>query len=308
LLGLIAFILLLPSISKAERLPIKTYTVADGLAHNSVHPMFQDAKGFLWLATAEGLSRFDGYSFTNYGIEDGLGHIFVNHIAVDRSGRLWVATNGGGVARLMDEPPKNENPSARKKFVSFSIEEGGEKNQVNSVNQILFDAENRMWCLTDNGLFRARRIEVAERDFELVVARNRDFPYAAHAALADSRGRLWFGSDNQAIQIADGKTIVYEPVREANQPAAKSPAWNAIEAFAEDESGRIFAADTHGIYEFVEPQNEAARGAWRKLPIDFAAAQVGTIAAGAAVCGSARISIWCVTAMGNRRFTRPPTA
>lgn len=103
----------------AERLPIKTYTVADGLAHNNVHPMFQDAKGFLWLATAEGLSRFDGYGFTNYGIEDGLGHIFVNHIAVDRRGRLWVATNGGGVARLIDEPPENENPSAIKKVRQF---------------------------------------------------------------------------------------------------------------------------------------------------------------------------------------------
>ncbi len=49
----------------AERLPVKTYTVADGLAHSRIQQIFQDAKGFLWLATGEGLSRFDGYGFTS---------------------------------------------------------------------------------------------------------------------------------------------------------------------------------------------------------------------------------------------------
>jgi len=50
------------------------------------------------------LSRFDNYRFTNYGAGDGLPHIFINDVTVDRQGRLWVATNGGGVARLVDDP------------------------------------------------------------------------------------------------------------------------------------------------------------------------------------------------------------
>ena len=48
------------SISHAERLPIKTYTVADGLAHNEVNKIVRDSRGFLWFCTADGLSRFDG--------------------------------------------------------------------------------------------------------------------------------------------------------------------------------------------------------------------------------------------------------
>ena len=43
--------------------PLKTYTNADGLAHNSVHRIVRDSP-FLWLSTFEGLSRFDGYGFT----------------------------------------------------------------------------------------------------------------------------------------------------------------------------------------------------------------------------------------------------
>src|SRR5512143_4308285 len=50
--------------SQAERLPIKTYTTADGLAQNAVNQIVRDSRGFLWFCTNEGLSRFDGYTFT----------------------------------------------------------------------------------------------------------------------------------------------------------------------------------------------------------------------------------------------------
>src|SRR5215510_10611179 len=111
--------LLLAGAARAEQLPIKTYTITDGLAHGSVNSIYQDHKGFLWFGTWEGLSRFDGYGFVNYDRRDGLPDVFINHITEDRQGRLWVATNGGGVARLVDH--SRENGGA--KFVSFNIRE-----------------------------------------------------------------------------------------------------------------------------------------------------------------------------------------
>ena len=47
----------------AQQLSIHHYDVSDGLAHSHVAAMHQDAKGYFWLATWEGLSRFDGYRF-----------------------------------------------------------------------------------------------------------------------------------------------------------------------------------------------------------------------------------------------------
>ncbi|MEO5984221.1 MAG: two-component regulator propeller domain-containing protein, partial [Ferruginibacter sp.] len=44
----------------------KTYTTEDGLPDNSVVKIITDPKGFLWIATRNGLSRFDGSEFTNY--------------------------------------------------------------------------------------------------------------------------------------------------------------------------------------------------------------------------------------------------
>src|SRR3989440_9050040 len=81
--------------TQAERLPLKSYTTADGLAHNVINKIVRDSRGFLWFCTEEGLSRFDGYTFTNYGPDQGLPHTSVNDILETRAGNYWVATNGG---------------------------------------------------------------------------------------------------------------------------------------------------------------------------------------------------------------------
>src|SRR5713226_3852398 len=79
----------------AERLPLKSYTVADGLPNNVINKIVRDSRGFLWFCTGEGLSRFDGYSFTNFGVDQGLPHTTVNDFLETRSCELWIATNGG---------------------------------------------------------------------------------------------------------------------------------------------------------------------------------------------------------------------
>ena len=53
----------------ARRLPIETYTTAEGLARDHIRCIVQDSHGFLWFCTTEGLSRFDGYEFVNYQVE-----------------------------------------------------------------------------------------------------------------------------------------------------------------------------------------------------------------------------------------------
>src|SRR5262249_3902184 len=92
---LLTLLLLVPATLHAERLPLKSYTVADGLPNNIINKIVRDSRGFLWFCTNEGLSRFDGYAFTNYGIDQGLPHATVNDFLETRSGEIWIATNGG---------------------------------------------------------------------------------------------------------------------------------------------------------------------------------------------------------------------
>ena len=66
--------------ASAERLPIKAYTVENGLAHNRVKRIVQDSHAFLWFCTAAGFSCFDGYQFTNYTPENGLPSLSINDL------------------------------------------------------------------------------------------------------------------------------------------------------------------------------------------------------------------------------------
>src|SRR6476620_10116464 len=78
----------------AERLPIKAYTTADGLAHDRVTCVVSDSRGFLWFCTAEGLSRFDGHTFSTGVVPRVLPDAGINDFLETSRGVYWVATNG----------------------------------------------------------------------------------------------------------------------------------------------------------------------------------------------------------------------
>ena len=75
------------------------YTVDDGLAGTQVEAIYQDRRGLIWIATADGgVSRFDGIRFDTFGTAEGLPHLTVMTIAEDEDGRLLFGTLGGGMA------------------------------------------------------------------------------------------------------------------------------------------------------------------------------------------------------------------
>lgn len=85
----------------AQSLTFKNYTVADGLVANPVRCIYQDSMGFLWIGTFDGLSRYDGYKFTNYTNINGLSHNFINSI-IEVKGKLLVAENNGSIDIIKD--------------------------------------------------------------------------------------------------------------------------------------------------------------------------------------------------------------
>lgn len=70
----------------------------DGLSSNSVRCMYQDSKGFLWLGTLNGLSRYDGNSFLTFQPESNdnekisLADNRINKLTEDKNGFLWIGT------------------------------------------------------------------------------------------------------------------------------------------------------------------------------------------------------------------------
>jgi ligand-binding sensor domain-containing protein len=69
---------------------LRQYTIADGLPSNYIYDLVEDNNGFLWIATDNGVSRFDGKYFKNFSIKDGLPSFDAVNIRKDGQGKIWV--------------------------------------------------------------------------------------------------------------------------------------------------------------------------------------------------------------------------
>jgi streptogramin lyase len=65
------------------------YNSNNGLPSSEVYHVFQDSKGFIWFSTNQGISRYDGYQFTNFDITDNLPRNTVFEAYEDYKGRIW---------------------------------------------------------------------------------------------------------------------------------------------------------------------------------------------------------------------------
>lgn len=87
-------------------------TADDGLPSNNVTAILQDHHGFIWLGSAEGLPRFDGYHIQRYDHATSAGMAlqgaFIEALTEDRTSTLWVGTRDRGLISL---DPRTEGKS-----------------------------------------------------------------------------------------------------------------------------------------------------------------------------------------------------
>src|ERR1044072_5248329 len=84
---------------QAQQFPIQKLTVEDGLGHSIVYRTYQTGNGYLWFSTDNGLTRFDGVSFTNYTSNEGLGSNFIFGVK-EWHHKLYISAFGAGVMEL----------------------------------------------------------------------------------------------------------------------------------------------------------------------------------------------------------------
>jgi ligand-binding sensor domain-containing protein len=81
----------------------RQYTTDDGLASPETYQILQDKTGYIWIATDNGVSCFDGYEFRNYGVKEGLKENVIFMMQFDTLGRLWMQAKSGNLYYMEGE-------------------------------------------------------------------------------------------------------------------------------------------------------------------------------------------------------------
>jgi len=256
-LGSLAAALLLGGALRAQELQLRSWSAQDGLAHQRVNAMLEDARGYLWAATWEGISRFDGRSFESFGTLEGLPSALVFALATDPEGRLWVAPQTQGVARFVEDAAPAEH-GQRACFRSFRV---GDDAAANSVDAFLFDARG-LWVATPAGVFRAR--ERDEPRFERVWSAPRP-AWALQAYLA-AGGRHWIVTADEVLEL-DGDTVRARPGPDGEPPR------DSVNAQPTPD-GRALIVTTAGLFVFDGAAAAGGRPCWSRVPFELPADDV----------------------------------
>ncbi len=265
-----------------ERSPyvVRSWKVEDGLPHNSVNAILQTRDGYLWLATNDGLARFDGVRFSVFGLREGLPSLQVLALLEDRAGALWIGTSLG-LCRL-----KNG------RFEAWTTRDGLAGNEVTSLAE---DETGAIWIGSVTGLSRARdgkfttfgkpeglndkrvRDVAADRSGHVWVSmfyeglfqwdgnrfvqvkRMQGTPEAPPVCLLPDRaGRLWVGTARGEVFCQEGSQW-HSHGREQGLPA------NTVMALTEGADGTIWAAmGSGGLWSLPQDGQPAV---WRNTDI-----------------------------------------
>jgi signal transduction histidine kinase/ligand-binding sensor domain-containing protein/CheY-like chemotaxis protein len=139
----------LPAHASDSPLVLEHLTTADGLPQGTVFATLQDSQGFVWLATEDGLVRYDGHELFRYAYSrnarGGLPGNYIQAIVEDGHRDLWIAIKDRGLACWQ---------RATDSFVVYRHEPGNPASLAsNAVHTLLVDADNRIWVgTTDSGV------------------------------------------------------------------------------------------------------------------------------------------------------------
>ena len=244
------------------------YTMADGLISNLIYCIFEDNDGKIWIGTDNGVSIYDGRTFTEFPITPPLNSLhnklYVWSIMQDRGGTIWLATVEG----VFTYDGKRLKP-----FVVNAAGNGFISN-TNNVEYILEDDLGNMWFggRVNKGVYKYDGIEVVNYPLETLAGHDWAWP-----VLQDSHGDIWFNNWGGVYRY-DGDS--FESITSKDGLAE-----GAIMRIIEDRSGNLwFGGASPGITKyngksfthFKAKNNSMSKGVWTLMEDDAGTLWIGT--------------------------------
>ena len=197
------------SLSNQAALKFKHLLTTDGLSQNNVFDIVQDHDGFIWIATEDGLNRYDGKNFVHYrkNIENpnSIANNFIRKVFVDTDGVLWVGTAKG----LSKYNVVLDN------FDNYYHENGNNESlKDDTIWDIYQDKTKNIWVSTTNGIhkfdqdnnhFKQIKIHGLEDELKEIKTIHQDL-----------KGNFWFGSYDNGIFLVNENLNYAESLQKKN--------------------------------------------------------------------------------------------
>ncbi len=216
--------------------PIKfrRYSLAQGLSQGTVSDLVQDKQGFIWIATQDGLNRFDGYQFKVFRHKNSPGSLssdYIQSLFVDRDGVLWIGTRKG-LSRL--------NPDTET-FTTFTLGQETREHIGSQYIDTIAQADNgNLWVGTMDGLFlfdpNQGPVKVYRNNPQQSTSLSSNHVYA----LLNDDDKLYVGTD-QGLNVFYPQTEQFEHIRhDPAQPNTLSG--DNISDIVKDQYGMLWVA------------------------------------------------------------------
>lgn len=228
----------------------KNYTNEDGLSHNYILSVTQDSLGFLWIATIDGLNRFDGTKFKKYrnirNDSTSISSNVLHTLYVDSNGDLWIGTFNKGLCRYNFQ---HDN------FIQYTYNSDSLGTSDGRIYGIDEDNEGNLWIATfDGGLNK-------------YVRKTNSFKYYQYDSLnansiqgntllsvhVDKDGKVWSGVKFKGLSCYNPKEDkFYNYVLKTNEKQSGG----YIPEITSYSDGSIWLASESGIIKLLFDNNE----------------------------------------------------
>ena len=197
--------------------------------------IIQDSSGNIWLATFQGVFRYDGKDFTNIISEVSSARFF--SVLEDRKGNLWFGSIGSGVYRYDG-----------KSFQNFTTNDGLVNNEIGCIYE---DKAGNIWFGAGGGASRydgkTFRNFIFNGDSIIEDRTGKTFPNSprppngVNSIVEDKTGKFWFGTSGNAF-VYDGKT--FTTLTHNGKP------FRNIRTIIEDKKGNIWLGGQFGLWRY----------------------------------------------------------
>jgi len=217
-------------------------TSRDGLLSNSVNAILKDRYGLMWIATDDGLNKFDGTNFTVYRHQAGdSSSLRANEILAlyeDPGGNLWVGSSGGAISQY---------DRRRDKFINYPAGSGGNGFLSNAVvRSICGDHDGKIWMaqfespyVLDPTTGRISKVDLTLYDH------GGPAKMSLYCVFEDSRHRMWVGAD-KGLFLYQKATHSFFQYRHDSLDRSSLLSDN-VKALAEDQAGHLWVGTQDGL-------------------------------------------------------------